>query len=304
MLQNRLGTVFQDTNGNRLRDTTEIGLERVLVYVDINGDDKPGISEPQTLSTTDGQYSLVFPGPGLYTIRDVVPAGYRQTLPTSGEYRVIYNGITVVDATTGQPANFDFGLRPSRDFGDLPASYGSASHGISDINGNGQLTLGTLIDEDASQQFSTDATGDDQVTIAGAINDEDGVILLDPLTPGGTVRFQVSTVNTTSVAASVVAYADLNGNDTFETNEKFIDQIMGTETRTFPLTIPANAPAVLNLRFRYSNTALQPATGDLNSGEVEDYQYVVQATGISLMTTTSRFPSIAVTLKRRTSTFC
>ncbi len=266
-LLTRTGTVFADVNGNRVRDNGEAGLERVLVYVDLNGDDKPGLSEPQTLSGTDGAYTLVFPGNGTYTVREVVPNGYVLTTPVSGEHTV-----TVTNNTTS--ANFDFGNRPARDYGDLPDSYGIASHGI--VAG---LTIGTLIDEDTASQFSATANGDDQVAFP-AIDDEDGVQLLTPLAKGATATLRVTTTNSSSISAGLFAWADVNGNGTFENSELFINNVtLGTGTRDFPLAIPTNAPNVINTRFRYGYPVNQGPTGDVSSGEVEDHQFIVQATG-------------------------
>src|SRR5512133_2302497 len=73
----------------------------------------------------------------------------------------------------------------TNDFGDAPASYGSADHVM-----DGRRYLGSEPDGEASQQFSDEADGDDQ----SGRDDEDGITIPD-LRQGSkaTIRYQVVT---------------------------------------------------------------------------------------------------------------
>jgi hypothetical protein len=121
--------VFADGNGNGVKDRGEAGLAGVTVFLDANGN---GTLDPGEKSTqTDGSGNYLFAGlpAGTYTVAEVVPAGFKQTLPASpGTYPV-----TLTDS--GAPATgLDFGnLPPLPDLAvqsiSLPAA-GSAGHAV------------------------------------------------------------------------------------------------------------------------------------------------------------------------------
>ena len=123
------GTKFADIDGDGIFDESESGLEGVYIYLDLDGDDRPDLGEPGSTTGADGTYSINFPGPGTYTIREVIGPGFEQTFPIGGEHTVVFDGTALTD-------NFNFGNRPSRDFGDAPDTYqttiaaGGPSHGI------------------------------------------------------------------------------------------------------------------------------------------------------------------------------
>ena len=265
------GTVYSDANGNGTRDAGEVGFEGIYVYLDLDGDNRPDLGEPATHSEADGTYSLEFPGPGTYTIRDVVPAGFEQTFPASGEHTVFFNGSSL-------NGNFDFGLLPSQDFGDAPNSYGTtvaadgARHGI--VPG---LTLGTLLDREGDGQPSINADGDDSV----GLNDEDGVTLVSPLAPGATATFDVDVTNTSGASAYIQGFMDFNQDGDFiDPGEHFVaDQLVPNGTvGTVSVTVDVPSGAVLGdtyARFRLAQQTGLGATGFAVSGEVEDYVFPI-----------------------------
>lgn len=259
------GTKFADTNGNGLFDATESGLAGVYIYLDLDGDDRPDLGEPSAVTDSNGHYSINFPGPGTYTIREVVGPGFIQTFPSTGEHVVNYNGVALTD-------NYNFGNLPSRDYGDAPDSYqttvaaGGPSHGLS----NG-LGLGALVDRETNGIPTATALGDD----LNNLDDEDGVSLLSPLGPGGVANLSVVTRNTTGDPAFLQGWIDFDANGTFDASEQvFTDVSLGAGTSTLSVNVPSSAVVGSTYaRFRYSPTPGLGVGGEADSGEVEDYQF-------------------------------
>jgi hypothetical protein len=62
------GKVFEDANGNGLRDSNERSIENLAIFVDANNNGTFDSTDPSTLSRADGTYKLRFP-PGTYVLR-------------------------------------------------------------------------------------------------------------------------------------------------------------------------------------------------------------------------------------------
>jgi hypothetical protein len=79
------GVVFNDANGNGIRERSEIGgVAGALVYVDVNRNGFLDAGEPSDVSTAPaGAWSIGGMAPGTYVVRQVPPAGYVQTAPAS-----------------------------------------------------------------------------------------------------------------------------------------------------------------------------------------------------------------------------
>lgn len=269
------GFKWNDLNGNGLRDPGEPGIAGVYVYLDLDGDDRLDLFEPKAVTDEDGSYSLNFPGPGTYTIREVVAPGFSQTFPPTGEHTVVYNGSLLTD-------NYNFGNRSVRDFGDAPntgiysfptTGSNAASAGI--VPG---LSLGLLIDAEADGQPSLGADGDDN----NGVSDEDGVTLRSALAPGSPALFDVFVTNTTGNGAYLSAWIDLNGNGNWnDAGEKFATDVLVNTTGTYqlPLAIPASTPlGNTYARFRLSQSPGVGAGGFTAGGEVEDYRFTIAET--------------------------
>lgn len=268
------GSKWNDANGNGVRDANESPIEGVWIYIDEDGDNRIDIGEPATKTAADGTYTLNFPGPGTYTIREVLGNGFVQTFPgpaADNEHTITLTGDPTADAAA--MTGLDFGNRLTVDYGDAPASYGVARHGF--ISG---LYLGDNWDAEEASQHSANALGDDNNgstdTSGAVIDDEDGVILSRPLVAGSTNnRITVTAANTTGSSAYLSGWIDYNQNGTFEASEKIIsDAVIGSGSTDITFSAPANA--VLGdtfARFRYSSTTGLTATGEAGSGEVEDY---------------------------------
>jgi len=158
------------------------------------------------------------------------------------------------------------------DFGDAPASYGSASHVM-----DGRRYLGGEPDGEASHQYSDEADGDD---LSGR-DDEDGVTIPE-LAQGKkvTIRYQVATPYAT---VYLNAWIDWNGDGDFNDND---ERIASNISRTFPstysldITVPDNAigSKPTFARFRLGARINTP-TGTASSGEVEDYMIKIACVG-------------------------
>ena len=275
------GTKFNDINGNGQRDAGEGGLEGVFIYIDLDGDDRIDIGEPATQTAADGTYRLVFPGPGLYAVREIVDSGFVQTFPGPAlgfEHIVSVTGDPAIDAAS--LSGLDFGNVLTVDFGDAAESYGVARHGF--VPG---FRLGTEWDAEQVSLFSASATGDDVDGAVGAgggiVDDEDGVVLSRPLVAGSSNnRVSIVTQNTAGLAGFLNAWADFNGNGVFDSTERIVsDQLIagGADVAT---DVIFSAPSTAGLgetpvRFRFSAEAGIGATGETATGEVEDYVFTV-----------------------------
>ena len=273
---NATGVKWNDVNGNGLRDTGEGIISGVRLYLDLDGDKRIDIGEPSARTNDQGQYTLTFPGPGTYQIREVVDPGYVQTFPTEAmdfAHTVVITGNAAVDAVN--IAGLNFGNKLTVDFGDAPATYGDASAGFTT-----GLRLGANWDDEQASQFSATANGDDSAGPLDindvVIDDEDGVVFTRPLVRGSdSNRIAVTAENSTGASAYFSAWVDFNLDGDFnDAGEKVIsDSIVGTGTSTLTFAAPANA--VLGntfARFRYSNQLNIGPTGRAAGGEVEDYQ--------------------------------
>ncbi len=205
------GFKWLDVNANGIRDTGESGLAGVYIYLDLDGDDRPDIGEPASITKADGSYFVTPPSAGTFAIREVVEAGFIQTFPVSGEHIAVYDGRNPI-------RGFDFGNNESSDWGDAPAPYlttraqNGASHGTTP-----GLRLGDAFDSDQDGRPSLNAEGDDTNGLlngAGVvIDDEDGVSLLTPIVRGDSSNIiRVGALNTAGSPAYLQGWIDFNGN--------------------------------------------------------------------------------------------
>ena len=178
------------------------------------------------------------------------------------------------------------------DFSDAPASYDTAiaddgpRHSIANFNiaeSTAPLMLGTKVDVEEDGFPSSDASGDDTNHEGGVgnVDDERGVTHLvvtagssDPLT------VPVRVTNTSTHAATVAGWIDLDDDGTFDLSERVTQTVTAGFTGYVQLTFPA-PPAPYSSdtfgRFRIFSagdtsdaaTNLSP-TGAANGGEVED----------------------------------
>ena len=96
------GMVWNDLDGDGERDTEEPGLANSQIYLDTNGNGQWDATEAMQTTDANGNFSFPMLAAGTYTIREVVPNGWLQTAPVSGNYSVT---LAAGDIKTG----FDFG---------------------------------------------------------------------------------------------------------------------------------------------------------------------------------------------------
>lgn len=75
------GTVFDDLNGNGVRESGEPGLANQRVFIDVNFDGRFTNNEPSVLTSSSGAYTFVNRPAGIQRVSYVLPTGRRQTAP-------------------------------------------------------------------------------------------------------------------------------------------------------------------------------------------------------------------------------
>jgi hypothetical protein len=92
------GRVYNDANGNGLRDVGEAGLGLWKLYIDKNNNGKLDSGETTTTTDINGNWSFKGLAAGTYVIRVVPVSGLTATKPTGG---VLTIKVTVSQATSG-----------------------------------------------------------------------------------------------------------------------------------------------------------------------------------------------------------
>ena len=160
------------------------------------------------------------------------------------------------------------------DWGDAPAGYPTtdAEEGARHAGGSG-LRLGTAWDAEATGVHSAGADADD---LAGAPDDEDGVVLIGDLVAGSTVTVRV----VASAPGLLNAWIDMNANASWDeaADHVFTDTALVAGTNDLTLAIPPDMAGGLHAaRFRLSTAGGLSPSGLAPDGEVEDYVFSGQS---------------------------
>ncbi|MCY2953455.1 MAG: GEVED domain-containing protein [Planctomycetota bacterium] len=160
-------------------------------------------------------------------------------------------------------ASLDYGDAPDKPYPTLALNNG-ARHVIKP-----GFLLGKLEDSEADGQPNLAATGDD-INPAGA-DDEDGVVFLTPLVPGGVGKVRV----TASAAGALNAWIDFGDDGSWGTPgdqiASAVPLVAGANVISFPVPWSAKDGASTYSRFRFSSVRALSYTGPAPDGEVEDY---------------------------------
>ncbi len=87
------GTVWDDQDGDGVKDDDEPGLDGWTVYVDYDGDGELGPGEPYAVTDADGTYTITGIAPGTWDVKQVTKEGWTQTYPSApGYHRETFEG--------------------------------------------------------------------------------------------------------------------------------------------------------------------------------------------------------------------
>jgi len=140
------GQVFQDANHDGMQDSGETGLAGVSVYLDLNGNGLLDSSDPVAVTDANGVYTFANVAPGTYSVREMLPAGYGQTAPTTAAGSVAVTSLqNATGPTFGDVAissitmDLSWLLTITRNFG-KPGVFGTG-----DLNGDGTVNLADFL---------------------------------------------------------------------------------------------------------------------------------------------------------------
>jgi hypothetical protein len=122
------GVVFNDLNGNGVKDAGEAGRAGVMVYIDANNNGSFDEDEKYAVSQANGGYYIEELFAGTYKLREVLPPNWKQTSPANNAALIV----TVADKQTA--SNKSFGEQA------LPGSI--AGTVFNDANINGSMNAG------------------------------------------------------------------------------------------------------------------------------------------------------------------
>lgn len=171
------------------------------------------------------------------------------------------------------------------DFGDAPASYGTAtaSHTLSGIVGapsTPTLALGATRDMEAAAAVTAGATGDDTT----GSDDEDAVSGTPTFITNGAMSLAVPLRNTTGATATLAGWVDFNRDGAFQATELVTASVPAgatTATLTWPVNLTASAGAsFLRLRLFPGTVATPSPTTAAVGGEIEDHPVTLSRSGI------------------------
>ena len=276
------GFVFSDINQNGNHDAGEGGLAGATVYLDLDKSGDLSTGDLSVITGTNGSYLFEDLLTGTYDIRIIPPAGYESedsTIPIGGYYPNIILG----DGGAAGVGYLDFGyynpdlsVVPS-DFGDLPETYGTASHYVVD-----GFYLGAGVSTDSSDLPSAGADAD---------TGDDGVVFQSQIVAGATVRIDVTASSNAlflqgwidfnndgdfNDAGEHLSFGDVDGNLLPYSQQLLLDEGLNELTFVVPEEVSA---ASLAVRFRYGEggySQFNEYAGQALIGEVEDY--IVAAT--------------------------
>ncbi|MDB5318651.1 MAG: Cna B-type [Phycisphaerales bacterium] len=143
-----VGVKFTDTNGDGIRQAGEPGLAGITLFLDADGNGTLDAGESSTLTDASGGYVFANLAPGVYTVREVVPAGSVRTTINPAAVQVA-SGATVAGGTFG---NFTLGQIGGTKFQDTNGDgfRQAGEPGIAgvtlfiDTNGNYRLDAGEV----------------------------------------------------------------------------------------------------------------------------------------------------------------
>ncbi|MES1242478.1 MAG: SdrD B-like domain-containing protein, partial [Acidobacteriota bacterium] len=192
-----------------------------------------------------------------------------------------------IPAAVSPVPEYDYGDAPDVVVGTAPGDYNTTAldtGAFHRVAVGGAPYLGACVDADAGFNQDVLASQDDAAgfgTVVGTCangDDEDGVIFLNPLVPGGTANFAVTAGG---APCSLDAWVDWNrdgvfGNSPGEQIATSVAVLPGPPAALNPSVPAAAVPGLTYARFRCSSAGGLTPTGFAADGEVEDYLVAVQ----------------------------
>jgi uncharacterized protein (DUF2141 family) len=174
------GTVFNDSNGNGLRDATEAGIPGVQVYLDLGSAGSYQSGDPVSITNSYGTYLFQNILAGTYAVRQIVPSGFGQSAPAGGAVSA--------SVLAGQ-------INHTGNFGDAPAT-GAPTGSIwgtvfSDLNSNGVRDSGEAGIQGVRVFIDLNGDGTWQSTEPSVITNVYGTYLFRDIAPGAYKLAQV-----------------------------------------------------------------------------------------------------------------
>ncbi|HEX4795803.1 MAG TPA: SdrD B-like domain-containing protein, partial [Humisphaera sp.] len=218
------GIIFNDHNANGASDTGEAGIAGRIVFIDKNKNGKLDTGEPSQSTAANGSYSFKSLAAGSYRIADVLPTGWRHTVPTVGYFDVT---VAVGQVVTGKNfAETQNVLIAGTIYNDANgnAKRDSTEKGIAgrtvyiDKNKNGKLDVGepsTVTASDGSYSFKTLAAGSyrvRQVLPAGSRSTSPTAGYYDLTLTSGQSAAAKDFADTTTALVSGIVFKDANSN--------------------------------------------------------------------------------------------
>jgi hypothetical protein len=120
------GTVFNDANGDGKQEAGEAGIAGRTVYADLSNSGHFETGDPYTITNSQGKYTLTGLPAGPLLIRQILPAGQRESTPA-------YGGAFHVTLGSTPLTNINFGST---------STIYISGEVFNDTNGNGKLDAG------------------------------------------------------------------------------------------------------------------------------------------------------------------
>jgi hypothetical protein len=195
------GTVYNDADLDRTRDAGEAGLANRRVYLDANFNGLFDAGDTGALTGPGGSYSFTGLAPGGYYVRELLPAGWMQTTPSSQFDYPKWHTVTVAGRQDVSGV----------DFGTAQASPGSISgRAYYDANFSGTYDAGEPLTRNVNVFLDADNDGHFDNVEWFTSTAADGTYRFDDLLPG---TYTVRQVVFTDYVQTEPAGSDALGHD-------------------------------------------------------------------------------------------
>lgn len=231
------GTLFNDINGNGVKDTSEVGFAGRTIYIDADNDGTLDPGERSTTTDPAGAYRLDGMIAGTYAIRQVTPPRWTQTTPAAGAASITLTagqnvtGVNFGTRNTGGPAvvssafDFETGLRFSMQWEENVA----ATYTVNDTT-----IVNTITGAPLPSSFWSLAVSGASATITLANNTPNGSYEVRIRVGGVSSSSGVSNPSTITLPSFFVLAGDIDRNRKVEFNDLVIlAQNYGKSGKTF-----------------------------------------------------------------------